>query len=298
MDTSRSYLEPSSFSKKMAAAIIIVYAVITLIPISWMVMTSFKNVDSAISYPPEVLFEPSLEGYVNLFTKNWYEELVRSREMVITGPSKFLGRYSNSMIIGFGSTFASVFLGALAAYAFSRFRVPLKDDLLFFILSTRMFPPIAVAVPIFIMYRKLGLGDTHLGMIILYTVVNLSLAVWLLKGFMDEIPKEYEEAAMIDGYSRLQAFFKVVLPQAMTGIAATAIFCMIFSWNEYAFAVLLTQFNAQTAPPFIPTIIGEGGLDWPAIGAGTTLFLLPVMIFTIILRKHLLRGITFGAVRK
>ena len=314
MDTSRSYLEPSSFSKKLAATIIIVYTVITLIPISWMVMTSFKNVNSAISYPPEVLFEPSLEGYVNLFTnrsrqsqeyldslpapETWYEELGRSREMVITGPSKFLGRYSNSMIIGFGSTFASVFLGALAAYAFSRFRVPLKDDLLFFILSTRMFPPIAVAVPIFIMYRKLGLGDTHLGMIILYTVVNLSLAVWLLKGFMDEIPKEYEEAAMIDGYSRLQAFFKVVLPQAMTGIAATAIFCMIFSWNEYAFAVLLTQFNAQTAPPFIPTIIGEGGLDWPAIGAGTTLFLLPVMIFTIILRKHLLRGITFGAVRK
>ena len=130
------------------------------------------------------------------------------------------------MIIGFGSTFASVFLGALAAYAFSRFRVPLKDDLLFFILSTRMFPPIAVAVPIFIMYRKLGLGDTHLGMIILYTVVNLSLAVWLLKGFMDEIPKEYEEAAMIDGYSRLQAFFKVVLPQAMTGIAAT---CLLYT---------------------------------------------------------------------
>ena len=181
-------------------------------------------------YFPRICAALVLEGYVNLFTnrsrqsqeyldslpppENWYEELVRSREMVITGPSKFLGRYSNSMIIGFGSTFASVFLGALAAYAFSRFRVPLKDDLLFFILSTRMFPPIAVAVPIFIMYRKLGLGDTHLGMIILYTVVNLSLAVWLLKGFMDEIPKEYEEAAMIDGYSRLQAFFKVVLPQA------------------------------------------------------------------------------------
>ena len=154
MDTSRSYLEPSSFSKTLAAAIIIVYTVITLIPISWMVMTSFKNVNSAISYPPEVLFEPSLEGYVNLFTnrsrqseeyldslpppENWYEELVRSREMVITGPSKFLGRYSNSMIIGFGSTFASVFLGALAAYAFSRFRVPLKDDLLFFIFEIKI----------------------------------------------------------------------------------------------------------------------------------------------------------------
>jgi multiple sugar transport system permease protein len=111
-------------------------------------------------------------------------------------------------------------------------------------------------------------------------------------------PKKYEEAAMIDGYTRFQAFLKLYYLKLPTGIAATAIFCMIFSWNEYAFAVLLTQFNAQTAPPFIPTIIGEGGLDWPAIGAGTTLFLIPVMIFTVVLRKHLLRGITFGAVRK
>ena len=103
---------------------------------------------------------------------------------------------------------------------------------------------------------------------------------------------------MIDGYTRFQAFRMAVLPQAVTGIAATAIFCLIFSWNEYAFALLLTSGTAQTAPPFIPTIIGEGGLDWPAVGAGTTLFLLPIVIYTIILRKHLLRGITFGAVRK
>ena len=176
--------------------------------------------------------------------------------------------------------------------------LPLADDLLFFILSTRMMPPIAVAIPIFLMYRNLGLSDTHLGMILLYTAVNISLAVWLLKGFIDEIPREYEEAALIDGYTRFQAFYKVVLPQAATGIASTAICCLIFAWNEYAFAVLLTSATAQTAPPFIPTIIGVGGLDWPAVAAGATIFLLPVMIFTILLRKHLLRGITFGAVRK
>jgi len=309
-----SPLEPSSFSRKSAAIIIIIYCIISLIPIVWMVMTSFKSANDAVSYPPLVYFDPSFEGWVNLFTQRsrqsqeyldslpppetWYEELVRSRQMVIAGPSRFLGRFTNSLIIGFGSTFLSVFLGSLAAYAFSRFRIPLKDDLLFFILSTRMFPPIAVAVPIFLMYRKLGLSDTHLGMIILYTMVNLSLAVWLLKGFMDEIPREYEEAAMVDGYTRFQAFYKIVLPQAMTGIAATAIFCMIFAWNEYAFAVLLTVSEAQTAPPFIPTIIGEGGLDWPAIASGTVMFLVPVMIFTVVLRKHLLRGITFGAVRK
>jgi multiple sugar transport system permease protein len=216
----------------------------------------------------------------------------------VVSRSNYIPRFVNSLIIAFGSTALSVGLGVMAAYAFSRFKVPGKDDLMFFILSTRMMPPIAVAIPIYLMYRELGLSDTKLGMILLYSAVNVSLAVWLLKGFIDEIPREYEEAAMVDGYTRLQAFRKVVLPQAATGIVATAIFCLIFAWNEYAFAVLLTSGEAQTAPPFIPIIIGEGGQDWPAVAAGTMLFLIPILVFTVLLRKHLLRGITFGAVRK
>ena len=312
--SAHSVVAPTPWARRLSALLVTAYALITMVPLAWIFSTGFKTPPDSISYPPKVVFDPSLEGYVNLFTnrsrqtpeymaslpppETWYDELVRSRNMVITGPSRFAERYTNSLIIGFGSTFLAVFLGTLAAYGFSRFRVPLKDDLLFFILSTRMMPPIAVAIPIYLMYRNLGLSDTHLGMILLYTAVNLSLSVWLLKGFIDEIPREYEEAAMIDGYTRLQAFFKVVLPQASTGIAATAIFCLIFSWNEYAFALLLTSGEAQTAPPFIPIIIGEGGLDWPAVAAGTTLFLLPVLVFTILLRRHLLRGITFGAVRK
>jgi multiple sugar transport system permease protein len=309
-----SVTEPSKASKWVAGTLVVLYTIITLLPLVWIISTSFKSGPDSISYPPKVIFEPSLEGYVNLFTtrtriaaedfaalppaETWYDQVVRDDGMVIAGPSRFGERFLNSVIIGFGSTALSIFLGTLAAYAFSRFKVPLKDDLLFFILSTRMMPPIAVAIPIYLMYRELGLSDTHLGMILLYTGVNISLAVWLLKGFIDEIPREYEEAALIDGYTRFQAFRKVVLPQAATGIASTAIFCLIFAWNEYAFAVLLTSGNAQTAPPFIPTIIGVGGQDWPAVAAGATLFLLPVMIFTILLRKHLLRGITFGAVRK
>ncbi len=309
-----SVVEATPLSRRLAGAVVIAYALISLVPLVWIVLTSLKTPPDSIAYPPKWVFEPSLEGYVNVFTNrsrqapeymqtlppatSWYDELVRSRNMVITGPSRFLERYANSLIIGFGSTFLAVFLGTLAAYGFSRFRVPIKDDLLFFILSTRMMPPIAVAIPIYLMYRQLGLSDTYLGMILLYTAVNVSLAVWLMKGFIDEIPREYEEAALIDGYTRLQAFRKVVLPQATTGIAATAIFCLIFSWNEYAFALLLTSGHAQTAPPFIPNIVGEGGLDWPAVAAGTTLFLLPVLIFTVVLRRHLLRGITFGAVRK
>ena len=312
--TAHSVVESSSRGKWLAGLLVVVYALITLIPLVWILATSLKSPPDSISYPPKVIFEPSLEGYVNLFTtrsrqtdeyienlgpaETWYDDIVRKRNMVIVGPSRFLDRYVNSIVIGFGSTFLAVFLGTLAAYGFSRFKVPLKDDLLFFILSTRMMPPIAVAIPIYLMYRTLGLSDTALGMILLYTAVNVSLAVWLLKGFMDEIPREYEEAAVVDGYTRLQAFWKVVLPQARAGIAATAIFCLIFAWNEYAFALLLTSGNAQTAPPFIPIIIGEGGLDWPAVAAGTTLFLLPIVFFTVLLRNQLLRGITFGAVRK
>ena len=309
-----SVVEPSRTTKRIAGAIVILYALITMVPLAWIFLTSFKSPPDSISYPPKVMFEPTLEGYCNLFTtrtrqtpeyieslgppQSTCDEITRSRNMVIAGPSNYWPRFTNSMVIAFGSTFLAVFLGTLAAYGFSRFRVPLADDLLFFILSTRMMPPIAVAIPIYLMYRELGLSDTALGMILLYTAVNVSLAVWLLKGFIDEIPREYEEAAMIDGYTRMQAFWKVVLPQATTGIAATAIFCLIFAWNEYAFAVLLTSGTAQTAPPFIPTIIGEGGMDWPAVAAGTTIFLIPILVFTILLRKQLLRGITFGAVRK
>ena len=308
-----SVSDPSPRTKWTAGALVVTYAVLTILPLVWIIATGFKSPADAIAYPPKVVFEPTLEGYVNLFTArtritdeamaalpeptSWYDRIVRDQGMVIAGPSRYGERFLNSVIIGFGSTFLCMVLGTAAAYAFSRFRVPLKDDLLFFILSTRMMPPIAVAIPIFLMFRAVGLNDTHLGMILLYTAVNLSLSVWLLKGFIDEIPIEYEEAALIDGYTRFQAFYKVVLPQAATGIASTAIFCLIFAWNEYAFAVLLTSGTAQTAPPFIPTIIGIGK-DWPAVAAGTTLFLIPVMVFTILLRKHLLRGITFGAVRK
>jgi multiple sugar transport system permease protein len=309
-----SVVEPTKMAKRISAFFVILYAVITLLPLAWIFATGWKTPPDSISYPPKIVFDPSLEGYCNLFTTRTRQtdeyiqslgdptskcdEVTRSREMVIAGPSNYAPRFINSVVIAFGSTFLAVALGTFAAYAFSRFKIPLADDLLFFILSTRMMPPIAVAIPIYLMYRQLGLSDTALGMILLYTAVNVSLAVWLLKGFIDEIPREYEEAAMIDGYTRMQSFFKVVLPQAATGIAATGIFCLIFAWNEYAFAVLLTSGAAQTAPPFIPMIIGEGGMDWPAVGAGTTLFLIPILVFTILLRKHLLRGITFGAVRK
>jgi multiple sugar transport system permease protein len=240
--------------------------------------------------------EPTKEELENM---KWYERIVyKETNEAVVRKGDLPKRYFNSLIICITSTALTIILGTIAAYAFSRFKIKGKDDLLFFILSTRMLPPVIVVIPVFLMFRSLGLTDSHLGLILLYTAFNVSFAVWVLKGFIDEIPTEYEEAAMVDGYSRFQAFTKIVLPQSVTGIAATAVFCFIFAWNEYAFAFLLTRNTAQTVPAWLPYQMGVLGYDWGAAAAGTFLFLLPAMIFTILLRKHLVRGISFGAVRK
>lgn len=214
--------------------------------------------------------------------------------------SKYFYQLLNSIIIGGGSTILAVGLGTISAYAFSRFKVAGKDDLLFFILSTRMLPPVVVVIPIYVMYISLRLLDTHFGLILLYTTFNVSFAVWLMKGFIDEIPKEYEDAALVDGYTRFQTFLKVVLPQSVTGIAATAVFCLITAWNEFAFALVLTNVGgvSVTSPPSITSATGSVGMDWGKIAASTFVFLLPVAIFTFLMRSHLLRGVTFGAVKK
>jgi multiple sugar transport system permease protein len=304
--------------RRFVAFISIVVAIIMLLPVFVMGISAFKTRVDVMSAPPKVLFKPTLEGFMMLFTDRAQLNAAREAELVelqkegklskmgqlaleagmdITGPSAYTRQLTNSVIIAGISTIASVILGLFAAYAFSRFKMSGKDDLLFFILSTRMLPAVVVTIPLFLMYRQLGLHDRHLGMIILYTVFNLSFSVWLLKGFIDEIPREYEDAALVDGYTRMQAFFKIVVPQAVSGIAATTVFCLIFAWNEYAFALMLTSQRARTAPPSIATMIGRGGYEWSAIAAGSLGFLIPVVIVTFALRKYLLRGITFGAIR-
>lgn len=298
-------------------ALVLAICAFYLIPVIWMGMTAFKPRKDIIAVPPKIAFSPTVEGFVTLFSQRstltkaqqrkleeqrdqltWFEQMMLDRGLKIIGPSQYASRLLNSLIIAGGSTIIAVALGVLAAYVFSRFRLPAESDMLFFILSTRMLPPVVVTIPIFLMYRQLGLFDTHLGLIVLYTAFNLSLSVWLMKGFIDEIPREYEEAALVDGYSRLQAFTRIVLPQSVTGIAATAVFCLIFAWNEYAFALMLTSERARTAPPSIPSVVGTAGREWAATAAGTLLFLIPVVIVVFAVRKYLLRGITFGAIRQ
>jgi len=305
---------------RVAIAVVLVATIIFLAPIYWITSTAFKPRNLATTVPPTVFFQPEITPFIKLFTKRvqltkpvepevyaaapwWEQRILDGGERVLrvgdsVQLSQYPNRFMNSLIVAVLSTVLAVGMGTITAYGFSRFRIAGESDLLFFILSTRMLPPIVVAIPMYLMYREFGLNDTHLGLILLYTAFNLSFSVWLMKGFMDEIPKEYEEAALVDGYTRMQSFFKIVLPEAATGIAATAVFCFITAWNEYVFALILTNRRAQTAPPFIPAQIGSGLTDWTVIAAGTFLFLLPVAIFTFALRGHLLRGVTFGAIRK
>jgi multiple sugar transport system permease protein len=308
-------------ANRVAIIAVLIITLIFLAPIYWIASTAFKPRNLATTVPPTVVFQPEISPFVKLFTKRsqlrtqptpeeyaaapWWERMVfeGGEKVVRTGRgevqwSAYPNRFMNSLIVAITSTVLAVGMGTFTAYGFSRFKLKGEADLLFFILSTRMLPPVVVAIPMFLMYRVVGLNDTHWGLIILYTAFNLSFSVWLMKGFMDEIPKEYEEAALVDGYTRMQAFFKIVLPEAATGIAATAVFCFITAWNEYAFALIMTNRRAQTAPPFIPSQVGSGLPDWTVIAAGTLLFLLPVAIFTFLLRNHLLRGVTFGAIRK
>ena len=310
-----------NFANRAAIVAVFVALIVMLTPIYWIASTAFKQRNLTTTVPPTVFFQPEISPFVKLMVKRsqlreqpseevyaaapWWEQMVfdGGEKVVRTGKgevqlSGYPSRFLNSLIIAISSTFLAVSMGTLTAYGFSRFRVKGENDWLFFILSTRMLPPVVVAIPMFLMYRAVGLHDTHLGLIILYTAFNLSFAVWIMKGFIDEIPREYEEAAMVDGYTRLQAFWKIVLPEALTGIAATSVFCFIIAWNEYAFALIMTNRNAQTAPPFIPSQVGSGIPDWSVIAAGAFLFLLPVAIFTFLMRNHLLRGMSFGAIRK
>ena len=307
---------------RVAIISVLIVTLIFLAPIYWIVSTSFKPRNLSTTVPPTVLFTPEISPFVKLFTKRVAAARAADARAVRGGAlvgaascstaarrcvrdgkgevqlSGYPNRFMNSLIVAITSTVLAVSMGTITAYGFSRFKVKGEADLLFFILSTRMLPPVVVAIPMFLMYRVVGLNDTHLGLIILYTAFNLSFSVWLMKGFIDEIPKEYEEAALVDGYTRMEAFFKIVIPEAATGIAATAVFCFITAWNEYAFALIMTNRRAQTAPPFIPSQVGAGLPDWTVIAAGTFLFLLPVAIFTFLLRNHLLRGMSFGAIRK
>src|SRR5262245_8035197 len=209
--------------KVARVALVALYFALATLPLAWLAVTSLKDRDDVVSPTarviPGVSFRPTLAAYAAL------GEPLKGKN------HSFLHFLGNSIVIALSSTAASVALGTACAYGFSRFRIAGARDWLFFILSTRFLPPLAVVVPVLILFRTFDLTNTHLGLVLLYTSFNLSLSVWLMKGFIDEIPRAYEEAALVDGYSRAQAFFQVLVPRAARGMAVTAVFWLIAAWN-------------------------------------------------------------------
>jgi len=285
----------SSINKYLSWVALGVAFIFFMFPLYWILISSFKtraDVDTQTpTYIPFVDFEPTLNNYRDVLGTG-------QSEGSDSAVSEFSDRLINSIIITGASTFLAVMVGTLTAYAVSRFTIPFENDFMFFVLSTRMLPPIVVLIPVFVLFNDFNLRDSYIGLIILYTAFNLPFVVWIMKGFFVEIPKEYEDAAMLDGYSRLQAIYKIVLPEAIPAMAATAVFSIIISWNEFVLANFLNRDAAATVPPFLLSVIGVGAVQWGRVAAASVLYVLPVIIFTFMVRNHLLRGVTFGAVRR
>ncbi len=253
---------------------------ICLFPFYWMTATSFKDPATALASVPRFLFTPTLENYQRAFQKF---DIVAS--------------LVNSLIVALCTTFIALLLGTPAAYAIARFEFRGKRDLWFWFISNRMISPIVLALPFFLIARQFHLLDTQLVLILIYLTFNVPIVVWICSDQFRNIPRELDEAATLEGYSSFGIFWRIALPLAAPGIAVSAIFSFIFSWNELLYALVLTRTTAKTAPVVATSFMSGYELPWGQIMATGTLVALPVIIFSLIVSRQLVRGLTMGAIK-
>ena len=267
--------------KKIILAIItVIVFVVILFPPIMMFLTSIKTELDALSFPLKWIFQPTIQNYAEVFRT-----------------SPLISYAINSLIVASLNTGVCLVIGSLAAYGLSRFTFRGAENLAFWILSVRMMPPVAAIIPIYIIMKNLHILDTVWCLIIIYLTFNLPFVIWMLKGFFDEVPRETEESALIDGCSEFAVFRKIALPLIAPGLAATAILAFIFSWNEFLFALILTGTRAVTLPVGILGYMKETGINWGYMTAGGVLALTPVILFTMLVQKHLVKGLTLGALK-
>jgi len=280
---------------------IVIFVVIAIVfaayifPIFWMGVTSLKTKVQIFDTKPTIFFKPTLKNYRIFIGTEESGEVGAGRAGAATS---FIAAMGRSILITVTVTILSLLLGTMAAYILSRYKMVAKDDLMFVILSTRMLPPIVVLVPISLLFTNIGLKDTFIGFLLLYTMFNMAFSVWIMKSFFDDVPFSFEEAAMCDGYTRLRALIKVVLPMVKPGLAATSIFCGIMVWNEFLFAIVIGTRKWVFMPPTIFTMsYGTEGIIWGVLASSSLIYIVPVVVFVYLVRKNLLRGITFGVIR-
>jgi multiple sugar transport system permease protein len=258
---------------------VVLLAVAMLFPFLWMFHLSFKQNQDIFVFPPRLWFEPTLLNYTTLFDK------------------VFTRSFVNSLVTSVTSTVVAMLVGTPAAFALSRAGYRADYQISLWVLATRMAPPIAFTLPYFLMFRYLGLLDTRTGLVCIYVTFNLSLVLWMMRSFFDATPRSLEEAAWIDGCGVWEAFRRVTLPLSAPGLAATAIFCFLFSWNDFFYALILTRTEAQTAPVAVVSFMNYEGWEWGKIAAGGTCVMLPVLVFSFVVRKYLVAGLAAGAVK-
>jgi multiple sugar transport system permease protein len=258
---------------------LVIISIVVLFPILWIFITSFKPTIEMPAYPPKFIFQPTFEHYGRAFTR-----------------SGFLGSFIDSTVIAVTVMVVSIFLGSVCAYALARFNIGGKN-FRFWILSQRMFPPVAMILPLYILMRRLHLLDTYAALIITYTVVNLPFTVWLMRGFIIDVPKEMDEAAFIDGCSVWGVFWRIVLPVVTPGLVAAAIFAFISSWNEFLFALILTGGNVKTVPLVASEVITDKEVLWGPMSAIGAMTATPIIIFTFFVQKYIVRGMSYGAIK-
>ena len=256
-----------------------VLLVATLFPVLWLMQISLKTDVEAMRMPPAIFFVPTLDNYAAIFQ------------------GRFARSFLNSLLVSLSTTLVGMLLGVPAAYALSRASFGRSQGLALWVLATRMAPPIAFAIPFFLAYRWLGLIDTLSGLLIIYLTFNLSLVMWMMRTFFDGIPRSLEEAAAIDGAGPLQVFYRITLPLSGPGLATTAIFCFVFAWNDFFYALVLTRSRALMAPVAIVNFMNYEGWEWGKIGAAATMIMLPVVLFALAVRRYLIRGLTAGALK-
>lgn len=268
-------------SEQARHVLMLVILVLFLFPIFWVTLTAFKTRPDVFAKPPVFFFTPTLQNFRDALSPD----------------SLFPRSLMNSAIAAVISSCLSLLLGVPAAYALSRFEIKGKGDILFWILSTRMLPPIGMAVPLFVIVFQLGFIDKVITLVVLYTAFNLSFAVWMMKGFFDDLPVEIEESALIDGCTPLSTLWLISIPLSRAALATTLIFSFIFSWNEFLIAFILTRASAKTAPLAILEGVGWLGIRWEYMSAGAVLAIIPPLVLAFIARRQLASGLTLGAVK-
>lgn len=263
----------------LTIATVIIFGVILFPPVV-LFLTSIKTDLDALSFPPKWIFDPTIKNYADILKT-----------------SPLVGYAVNSLIVAFLNTVICLIVGSMAAYSLARYKFKGADHIAFWMLSIRMMPPVAAIIPIYILMQKIGLLDTPWCLIITYLTMNLPFVVWMMKGFFEEIPREIEESALIDGCSDWGIFLRIALPLVAPGLAATAILVFIFSWNEFIFALILTGTKAVTLPVGIIGFMKETGINWGYMTAGGILALIPVILFMVLVQKHLVKGLTLGALK-